>query len=83
MPPLEGIFSRMKKALSFIVMVTAILSSGCVATTYSKSVSVSKDADGKILGTVETEQVVQPGGQGWPVKFEHLKGVQVGGQGSK
>jgi hypothetical protein len=69
----------MKKTLILTALTAAILSSGCVATTYSKSVTVTKDADGKILNTVETEAIVQPGGQGWPVKFDHLKGVQTNG----
>jgi len=63
-----------------VLLLCAACLSGCVATTYSKSVAVTKDADGKILQTVETEAIVQPGGQGWPVKFEHLKGIQPGEQ---
>ena len=69
----------MKKTYLLLTLTTAILATGCVATTYSKSVTVTRDADGKIVQTVETEAVVQPGGQGWPVKFEHLKGVQPNG----
>lgn len=65
------------KKLSVLGLVAVVLStSGCVATTYAKSISVTKDADGKIIQTVETEGVVQPGGQGWPVKFQYLKGVK-------
>ncbi|HEY4074965.1 MAG TPA: hypothetical protein VGM52_17860 [Herbaspirillum sp.] len=51
---------------------------GCVSTSYTKSISVTKDADGKILQTVETEGVVQPNQQGWPLKFKYLKGVMPG-----
>ena len=51
--------------------------SGCtVPTTYSKSITVKKDASGKVLETEETETVVQPGGQGYPIRFEHLQGIQ-------
>ncbi len=60
----------------FLLLALAPLTvSGCVATQYEKSVTVRKDADGRIVERVETERVVQPGQQGWPVKFEYLKGV--------
>lgn len=49
---------------------------GCVSTQYEKSISVTKDASGKITSVTETERVIQPNQSGWPVKFEHLKGVQ-------
>jgi hypothetical protein len=52
---------------------------GCVNTQYQKSVSVTKDADGKIIQITETESVIQPNQQGWPMKFEYLKEVQPGG----
>ena len=55
----------------------AVLLLGCtVPTTYTKSISVKKDATGKVLETVETEAVVQPGGVGYPLQFEYLKGVK-------
>ncbi len=43
---------------------------------YTKSVSVRKDADGKIIERIQTESVTQPNQSGWPIKLEHLKGVQ-------
>ncbi len=49
--------------------------SGCVETQYIKSVTVKKDASGKIVERIETETVSQPG-RGYSVEFEHLKGVQ-------
>jgi hypothetical protein len=57
---------------------TVMLSTGCVTTSYSKSISVTKDADGKILQTVETEGVVQPDQKGWPLKLNYLKGIKPG-----
>ena len=56
------------------VMVLATTLTGCVATHYTKTVEVTKDARGRILQTriVET---AQQDGQGWPIKFGHLKGV--------
>ena len=62
-----------------LLFIAPLLLTGCVATQYQKSVSVTKDADGKIVSITETESVIQPNQQGWPVKFEHLKGVQPGG----
>jgi hypothetical protein len=52
-----------------------LLSSGCVQTMYNKSIAVTKDANGNIIHTVETESVTQPG-QGWPLKLKTLKDVQ-------
>jgi PBP1b-binding outer membrane lipoprotein LpoB len=66
----------MTKKSIIALLSLALLASGCVNTTYTKSIAVTKDATGKIIQTVETEGVVQPHGQGWPLKFEHLKGVQ-------
>lgn len=63
------------KWTTIMLMGFVFLFSGCVQTHYTKSVSVKKDADGKIIERVETEAVVQPG-SGWPVKYEHLKDVQ-------
>jgi hypothetical protein len=69
----------MKTKYLSLLFVASLLFTGCVATTYQKSVSVTKDADGKIVSITETESVVQPNQQGWPVRFDHLKGVQPGG----
>ena len=61
-----------------LVLIAPLLICGCVNTQYQKTVSVTKDANGRIIGSVETESVVQPNQQGWPMKFEYLKGIQVG-----
>lgn len=67
----------MKKNKGLIALtVAAGLMSGCVATQYQKSITVTKDANGKIVSTALTESIVQPNQQGWPVKFEYLKDVQ-------
>jgi PBP1b-binding outer membrane lipoprotein LpoB len=68
----------MKTKSITLLFIAPLLLSGCVATQYQKSVSVTKDASGNIVSSVETESVIQPNQQGWPVKFEHLKGVQPG-----
>ncbi|WP_367863865.1 hypothetical protein [Pseudomonas guariconensis] len=50
--------------------------SGCVVqSSYSKTVAVTKDADGKIVQTIETETVVQPA-QGYPMRLQLIKGIQ-------
>ncbi|MEB6589600.1 hypothetical protein MXM82_10705 [Pseudomonas asiatica] len=50
--------------------------SGCVVqSSYSKTIAVTKDADGKVLQTVESETVVQPG-QGYPMRLQLIKGIQ-------
>lgn len=64
----------MKKTLMLLIPL-CFLASGCVQTVYSKSVTIKKDAKGHILERIETETVSQPG-TGWPIKFEHLEGVQ-------
>jgi len=63
---------------SIAAFASLIVLTGCVNTQYAKSVAVTKDANGKVVQTVETEGVVQPNQNGWPVNFEHLKGVQPG-----
>jgi hypothetical protein len=62
---------------ALVLLTFAASFSGCtVPTTYSKSISVKKDATGNVLETVESETIVQAGGVGYPVRFEHLKGIQ-------
>src|SRR5947209_13871709 len=70
-----SIQSFMKKVTALFGCLLGLLTCGCVATAYTKTVTVTKDAAGNVTQTVETETVSQPG-QGWPVKFEHLQGVQ-------
>jgi hypothetical protein len=68
----------MKNIILVIFAVTVIsLLSACVPTTYTKTVTVTKDGSGRVLGSVESEQVIQPGQQGHPVTFDHLKGVTL------
>ena len=67
----------MKSRLAVVVMVAAPLAlSGCVTTTYSKTVSVEKDPEGRILRVVESETVTQPGQSGWPIKLRLIPDVQ-------
>jgi hypothetical protein len=58
------------------ILGTILLLTGCVSTTYTKTIQVTKDADGHVVNTVITESIMQPNQQGWPVHFEYLKGVK-------
>ena len=61
------------------ITILALICAGCVVpTTYTKSISVKKDADGKVIETTETEGVVQAG-QGYPIQFQHLDSIQLTG----
>lgn len=64
----------MKLNTAFLLLAVTALS-GCVQTAYSKSISVTKDAEGRVVQTVETETVTQPG-QGYQMKLEKIKGIQ-------
>ncbi|MFJ3450387.1 hypothetical protein ACIPM0_19545 [Pseudomonas sichuanensis] len=58
------------------VITAAATTSGCVVqSTYSKTIAVTKDAEGKVVQTVETETVVQPA-QGYPMRLQLIKGIQ-------
>ena len=64
----------MKTAL---FLAAVLLLSGCVVpTTYTKTVSVKRDVDGKIVETFETESVTQPRQHGFPIKFQYFEGIQ-------
>lgn len=65
----------MKKTCLLLTLTATLLAAGC-ASTYSKSIAVTKDANGKIVQTVETETISQPARPAMPVKLDHLKGVQ-------
>jgi len=64
------------KPLYLAAFAASALLSGCVVqSTYSKTVTVTKDASGNILNITESETVVQPA-QGYPIKLQLVKGVQ-------
>lgn len=57
-------------------LAASVLLSGCVVqSTYSKTVTVTKDPNGNILNITESETVVQPA-QGYPLKLQLIRGVQ-------
>ena len=43
-----------------LTLATAVLLGGCVPIQYTRSITVSKDANGNITGTVETETISEP-----------------------
>lgn len=57
-------------------LAASALLSGCVVqSTYSKTVTVTKDPNGNVLNITESETVVQPA-QGYPLKLQLIRGVQ-------
>ncbi|MDD1016916.1 hypothetical protein [Pseudomonas rubra] len=67
----------MKHLLFLTLIATSSVMSGCVVqSTYSKTIAVTKDAEGKVVQTVETETVIQPA-QGYPMRLQLIKGIQT------
>jgi len=66
------------KYLQFLMLGVAVtFMTGCVVqSSYSKTVAVTKDAQGRVVQTVESETVVQ-GAQGYPMRLELVKGIQA------
>ena len=56
----------------FLVVLMCIALSGCVRTLVTKEVQVKKDANGKVIETIETERIIQQGGTKG-VQFDYLK----------
>jgi hypothetical protein len=47
--------------------------SGCTPVTYTKSVTVKKDAVGKVTETVDYESITEPHSESGKINFEYLK----------
>jgi hypothetical protein len=56
----------------FLVVLMCLALSGCVRTLVTKEVQVKKDANGKVIETIETERIIQQGGTKG-VQFDYLK----------
>lgn len=56
----------------FLVVLMCLVLSGCVRTLVTKEVQVKKDANGKVIETIETERIIQQGGTKG-VQFDYLK----------
>jgi len=75
-PKIHKEASYMKPLLFLLLVSTSAAMTGCVVqSSYSKSIAVTKDAEGKVVQTVETETVVQPA-QGYPMRLQLIKGIQ-------
>ena len=59
----------------FFIALMCFAFSGCVSTYVIKEIQVKKDADGKVIETVETERTIQPGVTKG-VQFDYLKNKQ-------
>lgn len=66
----------MKHSKTLTIITLMLTMTGCVVqSTYSKTIAVTKDAEGRVIQTVESETVVQPA-NGYPLRLEKIKGVQ-------
>ena len=59
----------------FVVVLICLALAGCVRTLVTKEVQVKKDANGKVVETIETERIIQQGGTKG-VQFDYLKSKQ-------
>jgi hypothetical protein len=70
---------RCGRSLRYLVVFGLLLTfMGCVSpaippTVYSKTVTVYKDAEGRITGSEEVESIVQPQVKAYPVHLEHIQ----------
>jgi hypothetical protein len=58
---------------SLVLGAACFVFSGCTAVTYTKSVSVKKDAAGKVVETVDFESITEPHSESGKINFEYLK----------
>lgn len=56
-----------------IAVLGCFMLSGCVAVMVQKEIQVKKDADGKIIETIEIERATQQGSTLKGMQFDHLK----------
>jgi hypothetical protein len=63
----------MKKIL---VILIGLSLSGCVSVLVQKEIQVKKDANGKVIETIETERVIQRGAIKDGIQFDYLKNKQ-------
>ena len=60
------------KSPRLVILAFLIIITGCVRTQFSKTVSVTKDANGNVISRTEVESMTQPG-SAWPMTMELLK----------
>ena len=60
---------------NFFVLLLCLALSGCVSTYVIKEIQVKKDANGKVIETIQTERTIQAGVTKG-VQFDYLKSKQ-------
>jgi hypothetical protein len=63
------------KSFSFLLMVMML--SGCVSMIVQKEVQVRKDANGKVIETIEIERATQRATTVKGIQFDHLKAKEA------
>lgn len=61
--------NSLPKAL-LVLSILGIVTAGCVPTTFKHEISVVRDADGKIIQTIETEGIEQPNAENTTKKIK-------------
>jgi len=59
----------------FLAVLICLALTGCVRTLVTKEIQVKRDANGKVIETIETERILQQGGTKG-VQFDYLKNKQ-------
>lgn len=65
----------MNRVFMVLICLVSLVFSGCVRTLVTKEVQVKKDANGKVIETIETERVIQQG-SAKGMQFDYLKNKQ-------
>ena len=69
----------MRCSFARMALAGAGLLAGCISSTYTKSVTVTHDADGNVTGVVITETVSQPVAS-QPLNLEYIRVLRQGEQ---
>jgi len=59
-----------------IILLCCVMFSGCVSILVQKEIQVKKDANGKIIETIEIEKAIQRGSIMGGLQFDYLKSKQ-------
>jgi len=61
------------KVISLALGAACFAFSGCTSVMYTKSVTVKKDAAGKVVETTDYESITEPHSESGKINFEYLK----------
>lgn len=67
----------MRRLLIGLMLAAAGFAAGCSASTYTKSVTVTQDGEGNVIGVVITETVSQPT-PAQPLNLEYIRILRYG-----